>query len=262
MRGRRLKHWTVWKRMGNTRGCGMLWSVPPYKPYLTVELWLVTHLSVPQALCCFLGPGTSPSRPPNKCTWHRGQGPKIRLRSHALETWETWHWTWSILRVKRALWLSVSVWTNGFAVYALFSATDRRWYRQCLRKTYLHRKKTLSTGTWEISGLLFILFYFWGEGYYYLRVSVQNVFLLLLLKAITKFSVISRNARPSTEKVDKISSSLPPCLVSFFPPSLPTSHPSSPFLHITDALCELPSFPKHPKQVSGCCVVCLLPYDL
>lgn len=91
--------------------------------------------------------------------------------------------------------------------------------------------------------------------------SVKNVFLLSLHRTITKFSVISRETRPSTEK-DDISSSLPRSLLSFFPPSLPSSHPLSPFLHTPVALCELPSFPKHPQQLSGCCIVCLLPYDL
>lgn len=91
--------------------------------------------------------------------------------------------------------------------------------------------------------------------------SVQNVFLPSLHRTITNFSVISREARPSTEK-DDISSSLPPSLLSFFPPSLPSSYLLSPSLHIPVALCELPSFPKHPQQLSGCCIVCLLPYDL
>ena len=74
-----LQHWAMWKRMGSTRGCGMLWSVPSCKFFLTAVLWLVAHLSVPRALCCSLGPGTSPSRPPNKCMWHREHGPKRRM---------------------------------------------------------------------------------------------------------------------------------------------------------------------------------------
>lgn len=157
MQGRCLEHWAMWKRMGNTRGCGMLWSVPPYKSYLTTVLQLVAHLSGPQTLCCFLGPSISPSRPPNKCMWHREHGPKLRLWWHALEICETWHWTWSILRGKRALWLSVSVWIYGSAVYTLLSATDRRWDRQCLRKPYLHRKKTPEY--WQL-GDIWAAFYF------------------------------------------------------------------------------------------------------
>jgi len=131
--------------------------------------------------------------------------------------------------------------------------------RQCLRKPYSHRKKTLNTVTWEISGLPFTLFL--RRGILLPAGECTKCFSPATSQGNHKILSYLKRSK-TTGKGDNTSSFLPPSLVSFFPPFLPSSHPASPFLHITDAVRELLSFLKHPKKLSGCCISCLLPYDL
>lgn len=149
------------------------------------------------------------------------------------------------------LWLLVSVWINGSVVYTLLSATDRRWeIGSAWGSLICIGKNSLITDTWEISGLIFILFYFIFEERDIVTCRwVYNFFLLLLLRTITKFLFQEKES----------TSSVSPSLLSFFPLSLLSSHP---LLLSSVSLMLCVNFHHFQNTLNSFLAVGLSPYDL